>query len=672
VIPMSPSEALAGTYDYRLVALSVLISTFASYAALDLAGRVTASHGTVRSLWLIGGAAAMGMGIWSMHYIGMLAYRLPVIVFYHWPTVLWSLLAAMLASAVALFVVSRKAMGPLRIGVGGLLMGTGIAAMHYVGMDAMRLPAMCRYSPGLVALSVLLAMVISMVALWLTFHLRTETNSLSWPKLASAMLMGAAIPVMHYTGMAAASFWPTTAPPDLTHSVEISSIGIVGIGGVAFMTLSLAILTSLVDRRFSAQSLELNQSEQRYRELVDSAKVILWRGALDGARFSYVNQEAEDLLGYPMQEWTRTSGFWIDHFHHEDRELAESCCRAVAENRGPERFEHRMIAADGRVVWLRTSVRLVSGDGQVEELAGVMTDITDRKLAEEAVEEASRTKSGLLTEINGLYDQLKVFTDWIANANKAVKVENARMSSELEITQRLQQMMLPRNEDMRKIAGLDISGSMEPATEIGGDYYDVVCKDGGVVFGIGDVTGHGLESGVIAIMVQTAVRTLLASGDYDSRRFFDALNRVIYDNVRLMHCDRNLTLSLLHYQDRVVTISGQHEEVLVVRGDGALERHDTLNLGFPLGLEKDISGFIGEATVPLRSGDVMVAYTDGITEAVNCAGVAFGIERLSDAVRTSHHEPAGAIREAVLRSLREYIGAQHLLDDISLLVIKPA
>jgi sigma-B regulation protein RsbU (phosphoserine phosphatase) len=139
-----------------------------------------------------------------------------------------------------------------------------------------------------------------------------------------------------------------------------------------------------------------------------------------------------------------------------------------------------------------------------------------------------------------------------------------------------------------------------------------------------------------------------------------------------MRCDRNLTLSLLHYQDRVVTISGQHEEVLVVRGDGVLERHDTLNLGFPLGLEEDISGFIGEATVPLHSGDVMVAYTDGITEAVNCAGVAYGIERLSDAVRTSHHKPAGAIREAVLSSLRKYVGAQHLLDDISLLVIKPA
>jgi PAS domain S-box-containing protein len=671
-MPTVPSDPLAAFYDYRLVALSVLISLVASFAALDLGGRVTASRGSVRSIWLMGGAAAMGIGIWSMHYIGMLAYNLPVPVFYHWPTVLLSLLAATLASAVALFVVSRNEMGPARIAAGGLLMGSGIAAMHYIGMDAMRLPAMCRYSLGLVALSVILATVISVVALDLTFRLRSQVNSISSQKLASATLMGAAIPVMHYTGMAAASFRFTAVPPDLIHSVRISSIGTVGIGTVAFMTLALAILTSLIDRRFSAQSLELNQSKERYRELVDSAKVILWRAGLDGAPFSYVNQEAEDLLGYPIQKWTATPAFWIDCLPPEDRELAQSCCRAAVENRAPQHFEHRMIAADGRVVWLRTSVHLISSHGKAQELAGAMVDITDRKLAEEAAEEASRTKSKLLAEISGLYDQMKVFSDWIAKTNKVVKVENARMSSELEITQRLQQMMLPRDEDTRKIAGLDISGSMEPATEIGGDYYDVVCNDGGVVIGIGDVTGHGLESGVIAIMVQTAVRTLLASGRFESRKFFETLNRVIYDNVRRMNCDRNLTLSLLRYQDKVVTISGQHEEVLVVRGDGILERHDTLNLGFPLGLEEDISSFIGEATFPLCSGDVMVAYTDGITEAVNDAGVAFGLERLCEVVRTSHRQPAGAIREAVLSSLRNYTEGQDLLDDVTLLVIKPA
>src|SRR5437588_9145725 len=133
--------AMISSYDDRLVALSVLIAIFAAYAALDLAGRTTAARGRVRLAWLIGGAAAMGSGIWSMHYIGMLAFSLPVPVSYDWPTVLLSLLAAVFASAVALFVVSRRKMGLTRALAGAAIMGCGISTMHYTGMAAMRLPA---------------------------------------------------------------------------------------------------------------------------------------------------------------------------------------------------------------------------------------------------------------------------------------------------------------------------------------------------------------------------------------------------------------------------------------------------------------------------------------------------------------------------------------------------
>jgi PAS domain S-box-containing protein len=653
---MTLETALSGSYDYRLVALSAFIAMLASYAALDLGGRVTASRGRLRLIWLAGGAAAMGMGIWSMHYIGMLAYTLAVPVLYDWPTVLWSLLAAVAASAVALYVVSRKQMSGAFIGVGSVLMGTGIAAMHYIGMEAMRLPAMCTYSPGLVFLSIALAIVISLVALWLTFHLRDDTRSLGWRKLASAVVMGAAIPVMHYTGMAAVTFRAMAGPLDLTHAVQISSVGTVGIGGVALLILSLTILTSLMDRRFSAQSLELHLSEQRYRQLVESAQVILWRSSVDSREFSYVNQEAEVLLGYPVEKWTSTPTFWIDHIHPEDRALVERQCTAAVERPGPQGFEHRMITADGRSVWLRTSVLLLAGEAK-KELVGVMTDITERKHAQEEAEEASRAKTGFLAEIKRLNDQLTR--------------ENSRMSAELDITQRLQQMMLPRDEDLRGIAGLDVAGFMDPAGEVGGDYYDVISQKDGVVFGIGDVTGHGLESGVIAIMLQTAVRTLLYSGQYESHKFFSVLNRVIYDNVRRMNCDRNLTLSLLHYHDKSVTISGQHEEILVIRENGVLERHDTLNLGFALGLEKDICRFIGETKIPLQSGDVMVLYTDGITEAGNAAGVSYGIDRLCEVVKAAHRQTVGEILAAVRESLREYRGEQVLLDDVSLLVVKP-
>jgi NO-binding membrane sensor protein with MHYT domain/anti-sigma regulatory factor (Ser/Thr protein kinase) len=252
-----------GSYDYRLVVLSVLIAILASYAALDLAGRVTSAQGKTRLLWLNGGAVAMGFGIWSMHYIGMLAFRLPIPVQYDWPTVLLSLVAAIVASGIALFVVSRHEMGVIRAVLGSIFMGSGIAAMHYTGMAAMRLFAMCSYSATLVTLSVILAIVISFVALWLTFYSRGETTAWSWGKMQCALVMGAAIPVMHYTGMAAASF---TASPSVhgnrSHAISVSSLSVAGITIVTLMVLGLVLLTSLADRRFSLQAMELQLKDE--------------------------------------------------------------------------------------------------------------------------------------------------------------------------------------------------------------------------------------------------------------------------------------------------------------------------------------------------------------------------------------------------------------------------
>ena len=293
---MPLAATLSGYYDYRLVALSVLIAILASYAALDLGGRVTASRGRAQFTWLMGGSFAMGIGIWSMHYIGMLAYSLPLTVQYHWPTVLLSLVAAILASAVALFVVSRNTMGPVSTGIGGVLMGSGIASMHYVGMNAMRLAAMCHYIMWIVALSVVLAIVISLVALWLTFHLRAQRKSMGWRKLATAIVMGAAIPVMHYTGMAAVTFRVTDESVDLSHSVEITSLGIVGIGGVTFMVLFLAILTSFADRRFSAQSLELQRERDLLRILLDNIPDYIYFKDADN-KFIRINKALASWFG---------------------------------------------------------------------------------------------------------------------------------------------------------------------------------------------------------------------------------------------------------------------------------------------------------------------------------------------------------------------------------------
>jgi len=266
---MNTQVTIAATYDHRLVLLSVVIAIFASYVALDLAGRVTATRGSSRLAWLIGGATAMGTGIWSMHYTGMLAFRLPIRVYYHVPTVLLSLLAAIFASFVALFVVSRPRMTTLNVVGGSLLMGAGIATMHYTGMAAMRLAAMHHYHPGVWLLSVLLAIVISMVALWLTFHFREENNGRLF-KIVTAVVMGLAIPVMHYTGMASVSYMPTTASPNLSYAIDISVLANSAVILITLVVLTSVLLTSLVDRRLSAEARKLAHSEHRYQLLFES------------------------------------------------------------------------------------------------------------------------------------------------------------------------------------------------------------------------------------------------------------------------------------------------------------------------------------------------------------------------------------------------------------------
>lgn len=261
--------------------------------------------------------------------------------------------------------------------------------------------------------------------------------------------------------------------------------------------------------------------------------------------------------------------------------------------------------------------------------------------------------------------------------NDRLEAENLRLSAEVEITRQLQQMILPKPEELRQITELDIAGFMEPAAEVGGDYYDVLQHEGRVKIGIGDVTGHGLESGVLMIMVQTAVRSLMENNETDPAKFFNALNRTIYDNVQRMESDKNLTLMLLDYHEGVLSFSGQHEHIIVVRphltdqiSDPLVEQIDTIDLGFPIGLEEDISDFVSSTRVHLNPGDIVVLYTDGITEAENLNKLQYGLERLCDVVKHNWQKTAEGIRQSVINDLRQHIGSQKVYDDITLLVIK--
>jgi PAS domain S-box-containing protein len=381
---------LIGSYNYALVALSVLIAMFASYAALDLAGRVTATGGWTRAAWLLGGAGAMGTGIWSMHYIGMLAFVLPVPVAYHWPTVLLSLLAAILASVVALGVVSRQKMGASRAVAGSVLMGAGIASMHYIGMAAMRLPAICRFSSSLVVMSVVFAVLISFAALWITFHFREEKKGIGWERLAGAVVMGAAIPVMHYTGMAAASFTPSGTPADLSHAVSISTLGTAGIVTVTFVVLGLALLTSWQDRQFAAQTLELQEEKlQRSEAYLAEAQRLTqtgsWAWRVAGRAALHLSEEWYRIYGFDPENGPPSFEQLLQRTHPEDRAKWQGAIDGAIDQKSDYEVESRILLPDATTKYIHTVGHpVLNASGELVQFVGSSTDITERKRAEQA------------------------------------------------------------------------------------------------------------------------------------------------------------------------------------------------------------------------------------------------------------------------------------------------
>ncbi len=416
---------LIGSYNYALVALSVLIAIFASYAALDLAGRVTAAGGWTRAIWLLGGAGAMGTGIWSMHYIGMLAFILPIPVAYHWPTVLLSLFAAILASVVALGVVSRQNMGWFRALAGSVLMGAGIASMHYIGMAAMRLPAVCQFNSFLVVLSVVFAVLISLAALWITFHFRDKKTGTGWQKLSGAVVMGAAIPVMHYTGMAAASFTPSGAPTDLSHAVSISTLGTAGIAAATFIVLGLALLTSWVDRQFATEALEVQEEKlQRSEAYLAEAQRLSHTGSF-GWRPStgeiLCSEETFRIFQYDRAT-KPTVELILQRVHPQDTAFVKQTIERAAQDGKDFEHEYRLVMPDSSVKYVHVMAHALTHESGGVEFVGAVMDITAARQAEEALRrsesylaEAQRlthTGSWAFDAIKSLYWSEENFRIW--------------------------------------------------------------------------------------------------------------------------------------------------------------------------------------------------------------------------------------------------------------------
>jgi NO-binding membrane sensor protein with MHYT domain/nitrogen-specific signal transduction histidine kinase len=257
---MIDTAILIQTYNPWFVGLSVVVAIIASAASLDVADRIGRSTGWLRSVWTAASGVAMGGGIWAMHFIAMLALSLPVPIAYSVPLTLASLALSIIVTAAAFAIVCRGTYSAWRLALGGLIMGLGVAGMHYTGMAALRLPAMISYDAVLLLTSIAIAVAAATAALWIA----VRVTGLLW-RLAAAVVMGLAVASMHYTGMAATCFTGRAATIPLEQGFDRGSLALAVAAG-ALVILSLELVSAAVDRRFAL----LRQQESEESQLARS------------------------------------------------------------------------------------------------------------------------------------------------------------------------------------------------------------------------------------------------------------------------------------------------------------------------------------------------------------------------------------------------------------------
>ncbi len=369
----------AAFHDPVLVALSILIAALASYTALDLATRMRAASGRARRSWLVAAAIAMGGGIWSMHFVGMLAFSLPGIEISYDPFLtLLSLVIPIVVAAAAFAVVGRR---PQALLASGFAMGLGISGMHYTGMAAMRMAA--RW----VVLSILIAISASVVALWLAFR---NTNAVQ--RLFAGLVMGLAVSGMHYAAMEGAMFLPTTATARQAGHLGVGQAPLAFLlAGITIVILSIGIAAAVYDRasaeRAQREANALRRSEERFRLLVEGiVDHAIFMLDPDG-RVGNWNLGARRLMGYGDD----IVGTSYTIFHTEEDCAAGAPARALveAEREGKSAIEGWRVRKDGSRFWAEATIVAVRNEsGAIAGFAKIVRDVSERRRAQEALDRA--------------------------------------------------------------------------------------------------------------------------------------------------------------------------------------------------------------------------------------------------------------------------------------------
>lgn len=381
----------------------------------------------------------------------------------------------------------------------------------------------------------------------------------------------------------------------------------------------------------------LREAEARFRTLVEQIPAVTFMAVLgEGKNEIYVSPHIEQMLGYSQKEWLEDPFLWYWRLHPEDRPMWNEEFARGCRSGGPFRAECRFMARDGHTVWVHGEARVVRDErGRPMFLQGVAFDITDAKRAQEL----------LLTEA----------------------VHRAKVQEELEIAKRVQMKILPRE---LVLEGYQLAAAMIPADNIGGDYYDLLTTPEAAWLAIGDVSGHGLDAGLVMLMVQSAVASIVRLRPYGSpREMLEALNDVLYENIRRrLHQKDHVTFTLLRVgRDGKIVFAGAHEDILLRRA--STKRFESIRTpGVWLGAKRGIGNVTIDTTVQLEDDDLLVLYTDGITEARDGNGKQLELEGLIEWLTPVAERPVEEIRDHIMAKARARSAKQD--DDMTFVVMR--
>ncbi len=415
-----PSLLYSGSYRFPLVALSILIAVVASYAAMNVSSRVSTAHTRwLNFSWISIAAVTMGMGTWAMHFIGMLSLTLPCGVYYDPLLTLVSMAPGILASAVALAVVSRPDVGKASLLLGSVLLGGGIGTMHYTGMAAMRLEGFVRYNPALFVLSILVAVLLAYIALRVKIGTHCAKNRCS---LMVAAIMGSAVSGMHYTAMSAAYFVRGDAgelPESVLSSNSLALIITIVTSLLALLGLALAAVS-----RNREMTRQLQESEQLWSFALEGGGDGVWDLNLQTGVVT-LSKAGKQMFGFAENEMADDILAWQARIHPDDQKRIQEELRTYF--RSKEKYlasEYRVLCKDNSWKWILTRGMAVSrnASGRVLRMTGTHTDINKRKLAEEELRLASMVyqnsseamtvtdSKGIIVSVNPAFTELTGYT----------------------------------------------------------------------------------------------------------------------------------------------------------------------------------------------------------------------------------------------------------------------